>query len=387
MIPKLRFVFDRKKTATKCNAVTPREGLVQLEVLWHRQRKFISTGVKCYSDEWRGSAPNYIVKSLLMIEKNKILNDMMKQYTDRLIEIDGKGVEFAFELLEGEKAESVVSFWDFVSRRIEERTDIKEGTKGQHRSKLRTLMSTGCLRFMHDLTPNNIIELDDVVKQRINNRGEIIKQISVHCIHKVIRTYVKEAYQRGYIKDNPYNKVTIKRGKGAKLKFLNDNEIDALRHTPIDNISLSRVRDLAVFQMFTGLAYKDLRAFDKSKIEIIDGKGYVREWRIKNDMEYKFLILKPALDVLERYDYELPKYSLTQYNARLKLVALHCNINKELTSHMMRHTFATYALNHGAPMEIVSKILGHRDIKTTQVYAKVLSGSVIDAMSKLDEEL
>ena len=97
-------------------------------------------------------------------------------------------------------------------------------------------------------------------------------------------------------------------------------------------------------------------------------------------------MLNKAKAILEKYDYKLPWISLEKYNLYLKALAVHCDISKRLTSHMGRHTFATTALHNGIRIEVVSKMLSHSDIKTTQIYAKVLAEDVMAAFDVLDKK-
>lgn len=92
-----------------------------------------------------------------------------------------------------------------------------------------------------------------------------------------------------------------------------------------------------------------------------------------------------ALSILEKYEYKLPWISLQKYNILLKELAAKCGLNKRLTSHMARHTFATSALHKGVPIEVVSKMLSHSNIQTTQIYAKVLAEDVEKGFDLLEK--
>ena len=98
--------------------------------------------------------------------------------------------------------------------------------------------------------------------------------------------------------------------------------------------------------------------------------------RIKTEEDYYIVLLSPALEVLKKYNYELPIISNTQYNLRLKLVADYAGLDKNLTTHMARHTFATLALTKGVQFKAVSKMLGHSSLKTTEEYAAILNKDV-----------
>lgn len=117
-------------------------------------------------------------------------------------------------------------------------------------------------------------------------------------------------------------------------------------------------------------------------------KGYcVSRQRIKSGEIYKIMLLKPALALMRKYKFELPNVVFTTYNQYLRTIGELVGLDFRLTSHIGRHTFATWVLSHGIPIEIVSKMLGHTDIKTTQIYAKVLADDVNNAFLKLDEKL
>lgn len=98
--------------------------------------------------------------------------------------------------------------------------------------------------------------------------------------------------------------------------------------------------------------------------------------RLKTEENYFIVLLSPAMEILKKYDYVLPIISNQQYNLRLKIVADYAGLDRNLTVHMSRHTFATMCLNNGVKMENVSKMLGHTNVRTTQQYAKVLNAEV-----------
>ena len=141
--------------------------------------------------------------------------------------------------------------------------------------------------------------------------------------------------------------------------------------------------------MYTGLAYSDMYNVDWTQAEKRkDGRYYIRQSRLKTNEEYYLLLLPPAVAVLERYKWQLPTISNQKYNDYLKGLGLACGIKKPLTSHVARHTFATtITLANHVPIEIVAKMMGHSDIKTTQRYAKVLAEDVIDAFIGLEDKL
>ena len=153
---------------------------------------------------------------------------------------------------------------------------------------------------------------------------------------------------------------------------------------------IESVRDTFVFCCFTGLAFIDVKTLKRSDISTeADGKMWIRKNREKTDE----LSIIPLLDIpwkiMCKYEKHpavlakgvvLPVMSNQKVNAYLKEIADLAKISKHLTSHIARHTFATMSLNNHVPLETISKMLGHSDIKTTQIYAKLLDKTISEDM-------
>jgi len=161
---------------------------------------------------------------------------------------------------------------------------------------------------------------------------------------------------------------------------------------------LSLVRDIFLFSCFTGLAYIDVKNLTKSHISLgIDGEKWIFTHRQKTESASKIPILPVTQMIVDKYSEHpqclnenrlLPILSNQKMNSYLKEIAGICEINKELTFHIARHTFATtVTLSNGVPIESVSKMLGHKNLRTTQHYAKVLDRKVSDDMRLLKEKL
>lgn len=149
---------------------------------------------------------------------------------------------------------------------------------------------------------------------------------------------------------------------------------------------------------YTGLAYADIKKLKRSELIIgIDGKLWIKTLRKKTESSSRIPLLPVAKEILERYEKDpectisdkvFPVKSNQKVNAYLKEIATICNIRKNLTFHIARHTFATtITLNNGVPIETVSKMLGHTSIKTTQIYAKVLDNKISEDMANLEQKI
>lgn len=147
---------------------------------------------------------------------------------------------------------------------------------------------------------------------------------------------------------------------------------------------LASVRDLFVFSANTGLAYSDLARFNyHTDVVSRNGYPYIDGARLKTGSHFFTPILPPALEVLKRYNYKLPIISNQKYNDYLHIIEERLGTGKSLTSHLARHTFATIALNRDVPIEVVARMLGHKNIAITQIYAKILTTSIERYASQL----
>ncbi|VXB47233.1 site-specific integrase [Chryseobacterium sp. 8AT] len=188
-------------------------------------------------------------------------------------------------------------------------------------------------------------------------------------------------------------------GYKAKIKeverpYLTKEEIQAAYEKEFASDRLNQVRDIFLFSCYTGLAYVDVVKLSKSHINIgIDGEKWIFTNRQKTGTSTRVPLLPIAQELILKYEDHpecvnlnvlFPVLSNQKMNSYLKEIANVCGINKELTFHIARHTFATtVTLSNGVPIESVSKMLGHKNLKTTQHYAKILDKKVSDDMAVL----
>jgi integrase len=158
---------------------------------------------------------------------------------------------------------------------------------------------------------------------------------------------------------------------------------------------IGQVRDIFVFSCFTGLAYIDVKNLTEKDIKIsFDEKLWIMKKRQKTNVLSKILLLDIPKKILKKYKGKLqdgkllPVLTNQKMNSYLKEIADLCRIEKNLTFHLARHTFATtITLTKGVPIETVSKMLGHTSIKTTQIYARITDNKIGNDMQALSEKL
>lgn len=176
------------------------------------------------------------------------------------------------------------------------------------------------------------------------------------------------------------------KGDRESTEYLTEDEMQLIiNFAPAPGSFMEKARDLFIFQMFTGLAYADMQAFDISAYKKVDGKWRIIGSRIKTGQPFVNQLLPPAVEVLERYGMTIPRMTNQVYNRELKLVGKAAGITYPLHSHLARHTFATYMLRNGVKIENLAKMLGHTNIKQTQRYAKVLAESVHEDFDKIEQ--
>ena len=177
-------------------------------------------------------------------------------------------------------------------------------------------------------------------------------------------------------------------------QFLDEEELEQLESTKMGNERLERIRDCFVFSCYTGLSYVDVKELNRDNIvKGIDGNHWISTKREKTDKPVKVPLLPKAQEILEKYmqcpemenkESLLPISSNQKTNAYLKEIADSCDIDKNLTFHVARHTFATTVmLSNGVPIETVSKLLGHSKLSTTQIYARVVESKISEDIGNL----
>lgn len=179
--------------------------------------------------------------------------------------------------------------------------------------------------------------------------------------------------------------------------FLTDEEILLIANKEIGIPRLELVRDIFIFSCFTGLAYIDVSNLTPDHIITLGDKQWIMTQRQKTSVETNILLLDIPKAIIDKYcdnpaypkreNKLFPILSNQKMNAYLKEIADLCGIKKNLTFHLARHTFATMSLSKGVPMESVSKMLGHTNIKTTQIYARITNKKIEHDMEELAGKL
>ena len=219
---------------------------------------------------------------------------------------------------------------------------------------------------LRDITPSFV---EDYQNYCLTSLKPSTANKEMKMLKKVFAFAVKERY----IDVSPFQ-IKLKE---EKLEYhpLTVDEIDLLWNKDIDNERIGMVRDLFIFQCYTGLSYIDMATFTRDDIS----NGVIVKRRKKTDVKSIIPVLPITKAILERYDYNLPIISNQKYNAYLKVLGDLCGTRQILHSHLARHTYATLLLNKGVDMVTVSKTMGHSNSKITErIYAEMRRETVVD---------
>ena len=220
------------------------------------------------------------------------------------------------------------------------------------------------------------------------------KQITINKSIQRVRKIIKLAIAEGYLVTDPFLLYKPKRVVN-KVTYLSYEELERLKGHTFSQIRLEQVKDMFVFCCYTGLPYQEMSILTKNHIvKGFDGKQWIKMYRQKTQKEITIPLLSQSLEILAKYEdserkFLLPIITNQKFNAYLKEIADIVGIEKRLTHHIARKTFATTVLLYNdVPIEIVSELLGHSKISVTQEhYAKVVQKKVSEHMVNLDKKL
>lgn len=255
------------------------------------------------------------------------------------------------------------------------------------------------IQWKYNLSDISITKIDYAFVTEFEFYLRSIKKCNNNTAVKYVRNFrkiIKICLDNDWLDKNPCSRYEGKM-KEVERDFLTEEELHRIYNKRFSSERLTLVKDIFIFSCYTGLAYVDVKGLKKDHIGIgIDGCKWIFKNRQKTDTKSKIPVLPIAQEIIQKYsnhpkclneDSVLPILTNQKMNAYLKEVGDLCDISKEITFHMARHTFATsVTLTNGVPIETVSKMLGHKNIQTTQHYAKILDKKVSEDMKNLRDK-
>ena len=219
-----------------------------------------------------------------------------------------------------------------------------------------------------------------------------MRQNSASKTVRFLKTVVLWMIRCGAIERDPFTNYRFQ-WKQASRDFLSEEELTSIMEKKFVTPRLEAVRDIFIFSCFTGLAYIDIANLRESDIVTMNGERWIVTSRHKTGVSCNIPLLEVPQKILQKYEGKdkkgrlLPILSNQKMNAYLKEIADVCGIEKNLTCHVARHTFATLMLSLGVSMESVSRMLGHTNIKTTQIYARITNQKVSKDMKAISNHI
>ena len=227
----------------------------------------------------------------------------------------------------------------------------------------------------------------------LRDQGGLNNNTAVKFLHRFSSIF-KMARDNGWVVGDPFKLQKLHLDK-VDRGYLTTEEIEKIYTHEFDTDRLTVIRDIFIFCCYTGLPYIDCKNLTYDHIVTwADGNQWISIHRTKTKVPVNVRLLEVPLMIMEKYkevardNKVLPVPSNQKCNDYLKEIAAVCGINKEITFHVARHTFATtVTLGNGVPIESVSKMLGHTSVKTTQIYARITDQKVNGDMAALAAKL
>ena len=379
-----RLVYNRKK---KLNAQGT--ALLQVEAYLERRKIYFSTHIYLFPNQWDNQRQTIILHPNAET-LNWLVRDFMIKLECKELELWKNGQEVTLGKLKdvfGSQASS--SFLDFVKKDITS-SCLKESTK-KNRTTTYELLSRYKLGItFKDLTPAFIYEFE----RFLYSYGLQTNTVAKHMMH--LKAFVNSAIDKGYIsyEDYPFRRYHIKT-KENKHTFLLPEEIKRLEDLPRELLNPIQIHtlDAFLFCCYTGIRYSDFRNLAEENIQRIEGKPWLIFRTIKTDTEVKLpialLFEGKAWKMLKKYRNRLSSFfaidANSTLNKRLIRIGLMAGIEKHFSFHSARHTNATLLIYKGVNITTVQKLLGHRDLSTTQIYSDVMESTIVRDLKKCDK--
>lgn len=394
-------LFYAKKTKSN-----PEFSAIYLRISINGKRSEISTSQKIHNSLWCPKTSKVKGNSALSKTTNSILDNLklkvLSHYNELLMankEITHETLKNKFLGLDERKLTIVQVFKDHnLQMKGLIGKSFSKGTWDRYETSLKHTIEFIKWKYkvsdmdVRNITPDFISQYEfwlRTVRKCANNTA--VKYI------KNFQKIVNICIANDWITKNPFCNYKSKVVTVDK-NFLSETDLEKIINKEFKSDRLTKVKDIFVFSCFTGLAYVDIKNLSYDSISIgIDGSKWIKIKRTKTKIEARIPLLQSVEAILDKYknhpkclneNRPLPILANSKMNAYLKEISDLCELDFDLTFHVARHTFATtVTLNNGVPIETVSKMLGHSNIRMTQHYAKILDSKVSNDMNILKEKL
>ncbi|MBP7396123.1 MAG: site-specific integrase [Flavobacterium sp.] len=398
MKTKVSILFYAKRAKASVNGLVP----IYTRITINGKRIELSSNRFVEMSKWSTEAGKMKGNSEEARSINSHLDMLRIQIIDMQMELVHKKIPVTAETLKNkilgvdERARMLIPIFQDHNNKIKELVgkEYAPGTLERYKTSLSHTIEF--LQWKYKVSDIEINKIDHAFVTDYEFWLRSVRNCANNTAVKYIKNFnkiIKICLANDWLDKNPFANYKSK-VKEVERVYLSEEEIQNIIEKDFKTERLSLVRDIFLFSCFTGLAYIDVKNLTKSHISIgIDGEKWIFTHRQKTESASKIPILPLTQMIIDKYEDNpqsvnqeklLPILSNQKMNAYLKEIATVCNIEKELTFHIARHTFATtVTLTNGVPIESVSKMLGHKNLRTTQHYAKVLDKKVSEDMKIL----
>lgn len=367
------------------------------------ERQDWSTKLACEPERWDGKAGKATGRSSKSFEINNRLQDIQTILTNHFYDIQRRHGFVTAEMVRNaymgitQREESLLKLYE---QHLEDTKKLVGLSKADPTYRKYERMYRRVVEFMkkkYNITdiPLREIKYQFIVDLEFFLRTEYgYSQNTTYKCMKFFKQVINKAIRAGLITVDPFNgyKISVQR---VDRGFLSEDDLKKMMEKEFASKRLEQVRDIFVFACFSGLAYIDLANLRVDNIQkMFDGRLWIVTHRQKTNTKVTVPLLPPAIKIMKKYEGKyldgqlLPIITNQKLNCYLKEIADICGIEKNLTFHLARHTFATtMTLGKGVPIESVSKMLGHTNIQTTQIYARITNEKISHDMENLAKNL
>ena len=370
---------------------------IYCRLTFNEKRKQFSTGLFINPDYWSSKKQkafipddkNFINNQLSLIKQKINQAFLFLQVNSKNFDVGDVYLQFKGESTKENK--TLLEAFILHNNRMEKLIG-KEYTKSTFHKFKEAKMHVG--NFLKSSYKKNDILLEVIKSNFLNDFDFYLKsemnhkQITINKSIQRVRKIIKLAISEGFISKDPFLLYKPKRVV-KNIVYLTTEELKSLEEYSFNQVRLQLVKDLFIFCCYTGLAYQEMSSLKPNHIVIgFDGNEWIEMYRLKTKSNISVPLLPKAKAILVKYNNQLPSISNQKFNSYLKEIAEVVGIEKRLTHHIARKTFATTVLLYNnVPIEIVSQLLGHSSIKITQShYAKVMHKRISDEMKTLSRK-
>ena len=293
--------------------------------------------------------------------------------------------------------ETLISYFARHNEDFKKRVGVNRelSTQVQYENSLNHLKRFMSLKCKLSDIPFTQLDFSFIEKYDFYLRVELkLKPNTILGIMRHLRKMIKLATGEGIITRDPFDGYSPERPK-AEQKYLTRDELQKIITTPLDHPCRYLTRDMFLFSVFTGLAYRDIcNLTEKNIVRASDGVLWIETTRQKTGTPCEIPLMEIPMQILDKYKglapdgKLLPMQSCGRLNKNLKVIAQLCGLKRKLIFHAGRHTYASeICLSQGVPIETVSRMLGHRDLRSTQIYAKISNNKISEDTDKLEERI